>query len=92
MTTLLDQFESHIYSEWRRNVDETCEFNLNQPLVKFSPINGLLSVNFDPKVRLCLSKCIKDAAPVPETFPDDGGTYFNYLNSILGKMAALAVV
>ncbi|EGV97393.1 Dynein heavy chain 11, axonemal [Cricetulus griseus] len=49
MTSLLDQFESHVYSEWRRTVDETCEFNLNQPLVKFSAINGLLSVNFDPK-------------------------------------------
>ncbi|CAH6779586.1 Dnah11 [Phodopus roborovskii] len=50
MTSLLDQFESHIYNDWRRNVDETCEFNLNQPLVKFSAINGLLSVNFDPKL------------------------------------------
>ncbi|XP_027272227.1 dynein heavy chain 11, axonemal isoform X2 [Cricetulus griseus] len=50
MTSLLDQFESHVYSEWRRTVDETCEFNLNQPLVKFSAINGLLSVNFDPKL------------------------------------------
>lgn len=69
MTTLLDQFESRIYSEWRRNVDKTCEFNLNQPLVKFSPINGLLSVNFDPKVGLCLSKCIKDAAPLSLKLP-----------------------
>ncbi|KFO26066.1 Dynein heavy chain 11, axonemal [Fukomys damarensis] len=49
MTTLLDQFENHIYNEWKSNVDEICEFNLNQPLVKFSAINGLLSVNFDPK-------------------------------------------
>uniref|UniRef100_A0A8C5KUF0 Dynein axonemal heavy chain 11 n=1 Tax=Jaculus jaculus TaxID=51337 RepID=A0A8C5KUF0_JACJA len=50
MTTLLDQFENHIYDDWKRNVDEICEFNLNQPLVKFSAINGLLSVNFDPKL------------------------------------------
>ncbi|XP_032944295.1 dynein axonemal heavy chain 11 isoform X2 [Rhinolophus ferrumequinum] len=50
MTTLLDQFENHIYNEWKSNVDEICEFSLNQPLVKFSAINGLLSVNFDPKL------------------------------------------
>lgn len=52
MTTLLDQFENHIYNEWKSNVDEICEFSLNQPLIKFSAINGLLSVNFDPKVRV----------------------------------------
>ena len=50
MTTLLNQFEDHIYNEWKSNVDEICEFNLNQPLVKFSAVSGLLSVNFDPKV------------------------------------------
>jgi len=50
MTTLLNQFEDHIYNEWKSNVNEICEFNLNQPLVKFSATSGLLSVNFDPKV------------------------------------------
>uniref|UniRef100_A0AC11AZA8 Dynein axonemal heavy chain 11 n=1 Tax=Ovis aries TaxID=9940 RepID=A0AC11AZA8_SHEEP len=49
MTTLLNQFEDHIYNEWKSNVNEICEFNLNQPLVKFSATSGLLSVNFDPK-------------------------------------------
>uniref|UniRef100_A0A8P0S8H0 Dynein axonemal heavy chain 11 n=1 Tax=Canis lupus familiaris TaxID=9615 RepID=A0A8P0S8H0_CANLF len=50
MVALLEQFENHIYDEWKSNVDEICEFNLNQPLIKFSAINGLLSVNFDPKL------------------------------------------
>ncbi|XP_063095395.1 dynein axonemal heavy chain 11 isoform X2 [Cavia porcellus] len=50
MTTLLDQFEKQIYNEWKSNVDEICEFNLNQPLVKFSARSGLLSVNFDSKL------------------------------------------
>lgn len=58
MTTLLDQFESRIYNEWKSNVDEICEFNLNQPLVKFSAINGLLCVNFDPKVGIWFFKMI----------------------------------
>ncbi|KAM6202712.1 dynein axonemal heavy chain 11 isoform 2-T2 [Rhynchocyon petersi] len=50
MKALLDQFESRIYNEWKSNVDEICEFNLNQPLIKPSAIDGLLSVNFDPKL------------------------------------------
>ncbi|KAG8514707.1 Dynein heavy chain 11, axonemal, partial [Galemys pyrenaicus] len=58
MTTLLDQFESHIYNEWKSNVDEICEFNLSQPLLKFSAINGLLSVNFDPKMWTSLGETL----------------------------------
>uniref|UniRef100_A0A8D1IYR5 Dynein axonemal heavy chain 11 n=1 Tax=Sus scrofa TaxID=9823 RepID=A0A8D1IYR5_PIG len=50
MTTLLDQFENHVYNEWKSNVEEICDFSLNQPLIRFSAINGLLSVNFDPKL------------------------------------------
>ncbi|XP_075413447.1 dynein axonemal heavy chain 11 [Tenrec ecaudatus] len=50
MTTLLKQFENRVYDEWKRDVDEICEFNLNQPLIKSSAIDGLLSVNFDPKL------------------------------------------
>jgi hypothetical protein len=62
MTTLLDQFENHIYNEWKIHVDEICEFNLNQPLVKFSAMNGLLSVNFDPKVgRFVFLRCFVDS-------------------------------
>lgn len=68
MTALLDQFENRIYNEWKSNVDEICEFNLNQPLVKFSAVSGLLNVNFDPKVRVWVNfdpkvflKCFIDA-------------------------------
>ncbi|XP_058534261.1 dynein axonemal heavy chain 11 [Ochotona princeps] len=50
MTALLGQFENDIYQEWQSSVDAVCEFNLNQPLLKFSAVNGLLSVNFDPKL------------------------------------------
>lgn len=50
MLTLLDSYEDHIFNEWKTEVDEVCQFNLNQPLIKRNLENGLLSVNFDPKV------------------------------------------
>uniref|UniRef100_A0A8C3PC88 Dynein axonemal heavy chain 11 n=1 Tax=Chrysemys picta bellii TaxID=8478 RepID=A0A8C3PC88_CHRPI len=50
MLTLIDQFEEQIYCEWKSQVDEVCQFNLDQPLIKRNPENGLLSVNFDSKL------------------------------------------
>ncbi|KAM8981229.1 dynein axonemal heavy chain 11 isoform 1-T1 [Sarcophilus harrisii] len=50
MLSLLDQFGDRIYAEWKSTVDEICEFNLNQPLIKHNATSGLLSVNFDPKL------------------------------------------
>ncbi|XP_074840744.1 dynein axonemal heavy chain 11 isoform X2 [Carettochelys insculpta] len=50
MLTLLDQYEEQIYCEWKAQVDEVCQFNLDQPLIKRNPENGLLSVNFDSKL------------------------------------------
>uniref|UniRef100_A0A8C0G3E5 Dynein axonemal heavy chain 11 n=1 Tax=Chelonoidis abingdonii TaxID=106734 RepID=A0A8C0G3E5_CHEAB len=49
MLTLIDQFEEQIYCKWKSQVDEVCQFNLDQPLIKRNPENGLLSVNFDSK-------------------------------------------
>lgn len=60
MLTLLDQNEDQIYCNWKSKVDEVCQFNLDQPLIKRSDKDGLLSVNFDPKVQCkhfcCLCK------------------------------------
>ncbi|XP_044534788.1 dynein axonemal heavy chain 11 [Gracilinanus agilis] len=50
MLHLLDQFGDGIYAEWKRTVDEICDFNLKQPLIKHDVTSGLLSVNFDPKL------------------------------------------
>ncbi|EMP26627.1 Dynein heavy chain 11, axonemal [Chelonia mydas] len=50
MLTLIDQYEEQIYCEWKSQVDEVCQFNLDQPLIKRNPENGLLSVNFDSKL------------------------------------------
>ncbi|XP_053409478.1 dynein axonemal heavy chain 11 [Nycticebus coucang] len=83
MTTLLDQFENHIYNEWKSNVDEICEFNLNQPLLKFSAVNGLLSVNFDPKLVAVLRE-VKYLLMLKKThIPDSALAIFQKRNTIL---------
>ncbi|XP_038934021.1 dynein axonemal heavy chain 11 isoform X4 [Rattus norvegicus] len=92
MTTLLDQFESRIYSEWRRNVDKTCEFNLNQPLVKFSPINGLLSVNFDPKLVAVLREVKYLLMLKKSNIPDSALGIFQKKNIILKHIGNLELL
>ncbi|XP_069504355.1 dynein axonemal heavy chain 11 [Ambystoma mexicanum] len=54
MLTLLDNYEDHIYEQWTSQVDDICQFNLNQPLIKRRPDNNLLIVNFDPKLLALL--------------------------------------
>ncbi|KAL8165284.1 UNVERIFIED_CONTAM: hypothetical protein K2H54_038432 [Gekko kuhli] len=50
MLTLLDQYEEEIYCKWKSKVDDVCQFNLDQPLIKRTDKDGLLSVNFDPEL------------------------------------------
>ncbi|XP_030057583.1 dynein axonemal heavy chain 11 [Microcaecilia unicolor] len=50
MLTLLDQYEDEVYEEWIAQVDEVCQFNLDQSLIKCNPQDGLLSINFDSKL------------------------------------------
>ncbi|KAG8139083.1 hypothetical protein E2320_001864 [Naja naja] len=47
---LFDQYEDQIYFKWKSKVDDICLFNLDQPLIKRNGKDGLLSVNFDPKL------------------------------------------
>uniref|UniRef100_A0A2K6TF76 Dynein axonemal heavy chain 11 n=1 Tax=Saimiri boliviensis boliviensis TaxID=39432 RepID=A0A2K6TF76_SAIBB len=82
MTTLLEQFENLIYNEWKSNVDEICEFNLNQPLVKFSSINGLLCVNFDPKLVAVLREVKYLLMLKKQDIPDSALTIFRKRNTI----------
>lgn len=51
MLTLLDEYEDQIYYTWKSQVDNVCQFNLDQPLIQRNDRDGLLSVNFDPKVQ-----------------------------------------
>ncbi|KAG5210204.1 hypothetical protein JEQ12_015398 [Ovis aries] len=83
MTTLLNQFEDHIYNEWKSNVNEICEFNLNQPLVKFSATSGLLSVNFDPKLVAVLREVKYLLMLKKSDIPDSAFAIFKKRNTLL---------
>ncbi|EPQ11489.1 Dynein heavy chain 11, axonemal [Myotis brandtii] len=92
MTALLDQFENRIYNEWKNNVDEICEFNLNQPLIKFSAINGLLSVNFDPKLVAVLREVKYLLMLRKSDIPDSALAIFEKRNSILKYIGNLELL
>ncbi|XP_019507533.1 PREDICTED: dynein heavy chain 11, axonemal [Hipposideros armiger] len=92
MTTLLDQFENRIYNEWKSNVDKICEFSLNQPLVKFSAINGLLSVNFDPKLVALLREVKYLLMLKKSDIPDSALAIFKKRDTILKYIGNLELL
>uniref|UniRef100_A0A8C8VJF2 Dynein axonemal heavy chain 11 n=1 Tax=Pelusios castaneus TaxID=367368 RepID=A0A8C8VJF2_9SAUR len=86
MLTLLDQYEEQIYCEWKIQVDEVCQFNLDQPLIKRSPENGLLSVNFDPKLVALLREVtyllINEGPILQEFHPMNVFLYKQYIGNL----------
>ncbi|XP_023565616.1 dynein heavy chain 11, axonemal [Octodon degus] len=92
MTALLDQFENYVYNEWKSNVDEICEFNLNQPLAKFSAINGLLSVNFDPKLVAVLREVKYLLMLKKQDVPKSALAIFKKRNTILKYLGNLELL
>ncbi|KAB0340770.1 hypothetical protein FD754_022843, partial [Muntiacus muntjak] len=92
MTTLLNQFEDHIYNEWKSNVNEICEFNLNQPLVKFSAISGLLSVNFDSKLVAVLREVKYLLMLKKSDIPDSAFAIFKKRNTLLKYIGNLELL
>uniref|UniRef100_A0A4X2K4X9 AAA+ ATPase domain-containing protein n=1 Tax=Vombatus ursinus TaxID=29139 RepID=A0A4X2K4X9_VOMUR len=89
MLDLLDQFGDCIYAEWKSTVDEICEFNLNQPLIKHSAAHGLLSVNFDPKLVAVLREVkyllMLEKSDIPEStlaIYEKRNIYLKYVRSL----------
>ncbi|KAM9783033.1 dynein axonemal heavy chain 11 [Neosynchiropus ocellatus] len=50
MLRLLDKYEEDAYDEWCHGLEETCEVNLKLPLISRQGLQGLISVNFNPKL------------------------------------------
>ncbi|KAM6210848.1 LOW QUALITY PROTEIN: dynein axonemal heavy chain 11 [Sarcoramphus papa] len=73
MFKFLDQYENQTYCEWKVQVDEICQFNLDQPLIKRNPENGLLIVNFDPKL-VALLREVKYLLMLNPSIPDSNPT------------------
>lgn len=53
MSSLLDDYEKEVFSDWCRNVPQVCQLNLDQPLIKRNFISSFLSVNFNQEVTHC---------------------------------------
>lgn len=51
MSSLLDEYEKEVYSDWCSNVEQVCQLNLDQPLIRRDFISGFLSVNFNQEVQ-----------------------------------------
>lgn len=51
MSSLLDDYEKEVYSDWCSNVTQVCQLNLDQPLIKRNFISSFLSVNFNQEVQ-----------------------------------------
>uniref|UniRef100_A0A3Q2CXA5 Dynein heavy chain tail domain-containing protein n=1 Tax=Cyprinodon variegatus TaxID=28743 RepID=A0A3Q2CXA5_CYPVA len=47
----LEEREKDVYAEWCNGLEETCLFNLNQPLISRNPLSELISINFTPEVN-----------------------------------------
>ncbi|XP_076826869.1 dynein axonemal heavy chain 11 [Brachyhypopomus gauderio] len=47
VSTLLDEFEEQVYSDWCDNVKHICQMNLDQPLIRRDLSSDHLSVNFN---------------------------------------------
>ncbi|CAH1258196.1 DNAH17 [Branchiostoma lanceolatum] len=50
MMNLLSRFDDKVYDNWTKGVDDTCHFNLDQPLINRDERTRHISVNFDPKL------------------------------------------
>ncbi|XP_053483492.1 dynein axonemal heavy chain 11 isoform X4 [Ictalurus furcatus] len=54
MSSLLDEYEKEVYSDWCSNVEQVCQLNLDQPLIRRDFISGFLSVNFSQELLAVL--------------------------------------
>ncbi|KAI5106110.1 dynein heavy chain 11, axonemal, partial [Silurus meridionalis] len=54
MSSLLDEYDKQVYSDWCSNVEQVCQLNLDQPLIRRDLISGFLSVNFNQELLAVL--------------------------------------
>uniref|UniRef100_A0A8B9HXB2 Dynein, axonemal, heavy chain 11 n=1 Tax=Astyanax mexicanus TaxID=7994 RepID=A0A8B9HXB2_ASTMX len=57
MCSVLHGFEEEVYSGWCRTVDQVCQLNLDQPLIRRDLTTSLLSVNFNQEVMSAVIHC-----------------------------------
>ncbi|XP_051721899.1 dynein axonemal heavy chain 11 [Ctenopharyngodon idella] len=50
MSSHLDEYEKQVYLSWCGDINQICQMNLDQPLIKRDPITDLLSVNVNQEL------------------------------------------
>ncbi|XP_016337659.1 dynein heavy chain 11, axonemal [Sinocyclocheilus anshuiensis] len=50
MSSHLDEYENQVYLSWCGNINQVCQMNLDQPLIKRDPSTDLLSVNVNQEL------------------------------------------
>ncbi|KAL1259213.1 hypothetical protein QQF64_009790, partial [Cirrhinus molitorella] len=50
MSSHLGEYEKQVYSSWCGNINQVCQMNLDQPLIKRDPSTDLLSVNVNQEL------------------------------------------
>lgn len=58
MSSHLDEYEKQVYLSWCSDINQVCQMNLDQPLIKRDPSTDLLSVNVNQEVKNINLKCI----------------------------------
>ena len=53
---MLNNIERQSITDWASHVDEACQFNMSQPILKRTNDNKFISVNFDPQLVAILKE------------------------------------
>lgn len=59
MSSHLDEYEKQVYLSWCGTINQVCQMNLDQPLIKRDPGTDLLSVNVNQEVKNITVVCLK---------------------------------
>lgn len=59
MSSHLEEYEKQVYLSWCGNINQVCQMNLDQPLIKRDPGTDLLSVNVNQEVKNITVVCLK---------------------------------
>lgn len=51
MSSHLNEYEKQVYLSWCGDINQVCQMNLDQPLIKRDPSTDLLSVNVNQEVK-----------------------------------------
>ncbi|XP_041076181.1 dynein heavy chain 17, axonemal-like [Polyodon spathula] len=76
MLNLLDMYCEHVYVKWTTQVDDDCQFNLEQPLILRDPKSYLIRVNFNKQLVAVLREVKYLTIQAKEDIPESAADVF----------------